>query len=75
LLADALALPEDERERLLRALIDSLDGPASAVTSDTPEAIAADWDAEIERRVADDERDDLDGPSVMSRLRAEIRGR
>jgi hypothetical protein len=79
LLADALALPADERETLLRALIESLDGPANAsdeVTSGEPsETASAAWDAEIERRAADDEGSDLDGPAVMRQLRAEILGR
>jgi hypothetical protein len=60
------------------ALIESLDEPANAseaaTTGDPPDAAAA-WDAEIERRAADDEGDDLDGPAVMRQLRAEILGR
>lgn len=72
LLADALALPDDEREALLRALLDSLDEPGE----DDDHAIA--WDAEIERRAEDDDRDEAmitDGPAALHELRAEILGR
>ena len=47
--AQALALPESERSALVARLLDSLD---SAV-DDSPQAVAAAWDEEIARRIAD----------------------
>jgi putative addiction module component (TIGR02574 family) len=43
----ALALPLDERGELARKLIESLDVPF-----DDPEDVEAEWNAEIERRLA-----------------------
>ena len=50
LLADVLRLPAEERARLARELIRSLDGEPA---DDAAEA----WDAEIERRGAELDRD------------------
>jgi putative addiction module component (TIGR02574 family) len=44
----ALALPLDERAELVRELLASLDEPF-----DDPESVGAEWDAEIERRLAE----------------------
>ena len=72
LITDALALPDDEREALLRALLDSLDEPGE------DDDHAAAWDAEIERRAPDDDRDDAmvaDGPAALRQIRDEVLGR
>lgn len=45
----ALQLSPQERGKLIRRLIVSLEGPAE----DTPEAIAQAWDEEVARRVAE----------------------
>lgn len=55
LLADALALPGEERSRLVRALIDSLEVDDEDGTS--PAEIEAAWRAEIEKREDEAERD------------------
>lgn len=44
----ALAMPLDERGELVRQLTESLDEPF-----DDPEVVEAEWNAEIERRLAD----------------------
>jgi putative addiction module component (TIGR02574 family) len=59
LLNDALALPEAERARLARALIDSLEPEDGADISASE--IESAWRAEIERRERDIERD----PTVL----------
>ena len=45
----ALALPVAERNALVTRLLDSLEG----AFDDSPDAVAAAWDEEIARRVAD----------------------
>jgi len=45
----ALELPERERSALVNRLLDSLD----AAFDDSPQAVAAAWDEEIARRIAD----------------------
>ena len=55
LLSDALALPEDERARLARALIDSLD--AGDEEDASAAEIEAAWRAEVEKREREMERD------------------
>jgi putative addiction module component (TIGR02574 family) len=69
LIEEVLTLPEPEREALLRALLHSLDEPGQ-----DPDHAAA-WDAEIARRVRDDEEDRdvfLDGPEAIAEIRAEL---
>ena len=45
----ALALPESERSALVARLLDSLE----SAFDDSPQAVAAAWDEEIARRIAD----------------------
>ncbi len=45
----ALALPERERSALVARLLESLD----SAFDDSPQAVAAAWDEEIARRIAD----------------------
>jgi putative addiction module component (TIGR02574 family) len=59
LLNDALALPEAERARLARALIDSLESEEGENISATE--IESSWRVEIERREQEIERD----PAVL----------
>lgn len=47
--AQALALPEHERSALVTRLLESLDFGFD----DSPQAVAAAWDEEIARRIAD----------------------
>lgn len=71
LIKEALELPLDEREELLRALLDGLDEPGQ------DEGHAEAWDTEIERRARDDENDEdivADGRGALRQLRADILG-
>lgn len=61
----ALALPLDERGELVRQLIESLDEPF-----DDPEVVEAEWNAEIERRLAD-----IDSGKTMLLTADEVRVR
>ncbi len=59
-------LPRDERERLVDALLESLNEPASA-------GLDAAWEAEIERRLAAYDRGEvvaLSGEDVFAKARA-----
>jgi putative addiction module component (TIGR02574 family) len=56
LLTDALSLPERERARLARALIDSLEAEGQEDTA-SPAEIEAAWRSEIEVREQEIERD------------------
>lgn len=47
--AQALALPERERSALVARLLDSLE----SAFDDSPQAVAAAWEEEIARRIAD----------------------
>ena len=58
LIKEALELPLHEREELLRALLDGLDEPGQ------DDGHGEAWDAEIERRVRDDENDDQTWPTA-----------
>ena len=60
LLNDALALPEDERARLARALIDSLEAEEEATHASASEVESA-WRDEVERREREAEQD----PSML----------
>lgn len=69
ILADALALPEDERRRVAELLLDS-------VSTDTTEEIRAAWAAEAIRRAEALERGDsraVDGESALAAVRARLR--
>ncbi len=71
--SEALNLSAAEREELLRALIESIDGRAE----DTPEAVARAWGEEIERRIADHEAGKTKGipaERVFAEIRALIAG-
>ena len=64
-LADALALPDDERRRIAELLLDS-------VSTDSAEEIEASWVAEAVRRADELERGEveaLDGESVLEDLK------
>jgi len=70
--AQALKLTPQERSELAHRLIGSLEG----ATEDTPEAIAAAWDEEIARRVADMEAGRTEwvpADRVMREVRERIR--
>jgi putative addiction module component (TIGR02574 family) len=56
LLTDALSLPDEERARLVRALIDSLEAEDQDRTA-SPTELEAAWRAEIESREQEIERD------------------
>jgi putative addiction module component (TIGR02574 family) len=56
LLTDALSLPDEERARLARALIDSLEAEDQDVVA-SPVEVEAAWRAEIERREQEIEHD------------------
>ena len=66
--ARALALPVGERSTLVTRLLDSLEG----VLDDSPEAVAAAWDEEVARRVADFESGLTQG-IPHEQVRAELR--
>lgn len=66
--AQALALPLGERSALVTRLLDSLE----EVIDDSPEAVAAAWDEEIARRVADFESGKTQGVPY-EKVRAELR--
>ena len=68
LVKDALCLPADDREELLRALIDSLDDPGE------DEGHEAAWAAEIQRRADDEDAAFVDGADVLRRVRADLLG-
>lgn len=71
--AQALKLSARERDELLRALIESIDGEAD----DEPQAIARAWDEEIERRIADFEAgrtQSIPAERVFEEIRALIAG-
>jgi putative addiction module component (TIGR02574 family) len=61
-------LPENERAELALAMIESLDGPADAGVEEA-------WQIEIERRVAEVERGEVQlipGAEVFERLRRRL---
>ncbi len=71
LLEEALQLPVDEREELLRALLDALDEPGH------DDGHTAASNAEILRRMRSDENDEemvADGRGALRQLRADILG-
>ncbi|MCE9580489.1 MAG: addiction module protein [Deltaproteobacteria bacterium] len=63
---DALELPREVREELLRALLESLDAPGE------DEGHEAAWTAEIERRANDDDTAFVEGADALRRLRADL---
>ena len=66
LLEEALALPEEDRERLAEALFATLEREA-------PEDVARAWDEEVKRRLEAAERDEStarDWDDVYAELRA-----
>lgn len=68
-LDQALAMPVEERLRLVDALLESLNAPAS-------EEIDRQWKEEAERRVSEIQAGEarlLDGEEVFARLRANYR--
>ena len=65
--AQALALPERERSALAARRLGSLEG----AFDDSPEAVAAAWDEEIARRVADFEAGRTQGVPY-EQVRAEL---
>jgi putative addiction module component (TIGR02574 family) len=70
----ALKLSPPDRDKLLRALIASIDGEPD----DTPQAVASAWADEIARRVADLEAHKTAGipaEEVFAEIRAMIAGR
>ena len=67
--AQALALPERERNALVARLLDSLD----SAFDDSPDAVARAWDEEIARRVAEFESgagQDIPLEQVQAEVRA-----
>ncbi len=65
-LDEALALPEEDRRRVAKALLES-------VPTETPEEIEAAWVAEAVRRAGELERGEveaLDGETVLNDLKA-----
>jgi putative addiction module component (TIGR02574 family) len=71
--AKALELPPPERDELVRALIESVDGEPE----EAPEEIARAWDEEIERRIADHEAGRTKGipaEEIFAEIRAMIAG-
>jgi putative addiction module component (TIGR02574 family) len=65
----AMRLPPDERERLVDALLESLNAPAAA-------ELDAAWTAEIERRLAAYDRGEVEALSadeVFAKARAIVR--
>jgi putative addiction module component (TIGR02574 family) len=69
LVTEVLALPADEREEVLRALLESLDEPG------TDPGYEQAWDEEIERRARDDDEGAdvfVDSAEVFREMRAEI---
>lgn len=65
ILAAALALPLDQRAELVHELLVSLDEPL-----DDPQSVSAEWDAEIERRLAD-----IDSGKTVLLTEDEVRAR
>lgn len=71
--ARALQLTPPDRDELIRALIESIDGEPEG----TPEEIAHAWDEEIARRIADFEAGKTKGvpaEEVFAKIRALIEG-
>ena len=69
--AQAMQLPQKERDELIHRLIVNRDGEPQ----DSPEAIAQAWDEEIARRVADMDAGRtkwIPADEVMTKLRAKI---
>lgn len=66
-LDQALALPEDERAEVASQLLASLDGDADADWRSS-------WDAELERRVGEIDRDEVT-TSTWDEVRAELQAR
>lgn len=66
LMAEALKLSTEEREELLRVLLQSLDEPGE------DEGHAEAWDAEIERRASGGDDAFTDGGIALRDLRDEI---
>lgn len=69
--ARALQLPASDRDELIRALIESVDGESEG----TPEEIAHAWEEEIGRRIADFEAGKTKGvraDEVFAKIRALI---
>ena len=67
--AQALALPQSERNALVARLLDSLE----SVFDDSPEAVARAWDEEVARRVAEFESgggQDISFEQVQAELQA-----
>jgi putative addiction module component (TIGR02574 family) len=67
-MTQVLELPRDEREELLRALLQSFEEPGE------DEGHVAAWDAEIERRAQDGDDAFEDVSSAMRSIRDEILG-
>lgn len=71
ILEEALALPEDERRRIARLLLESV----PQACTETAEAVEDAWIAEAVRRAEEVERGDaevLDGESALRRLEAKL---
>ena len=71
--ARALQLSPSDRDELIRALIESIDGESEG----RPEEIARAWDEEIERRIADLEAGktkSIPADEVFAEIRAMIAG-
>jgi putative addiction module component (TIGR02574 family) len=72
LMAEALRLPADERAELATTLLDSLEDD----DDESDDGVAAAWDAEIERRAADedDEAAWIDGDEALRQAREIVAG-